>query len=596
MIDLVIRGGTVVDGSGAPSHQADVAVHEGRIVTVGTVEEPAAATIDADGLMVTPGFVDIHTHYDAQLTWDPAASPSPLHGVTTVVGGNCGFSLAPGGPEHSDYLARMMARVEGMPLAALEHLDWSWTSFGQWLSRLDGHIGVNAGFLVGHSTLRRSVMGDDAVGTVASDRQVADMVALAKRSFAEGALGFSTSQAHTHNDGDGQPVPSRAAGRSELEALCSALADHAGTTLELIVPGCLNGFTDDEVDLMATLSLLANRPANWNVLGVSSLNPGACEHQLEASTTAAERGAKVVALTLPHTMKIRLSFEHGTIIDGLPGWREIFALPIPERMKQLADPEVRRRMDEGARSKEAGILGALANWQNLIVEETFSPANAGLAGRTVGDIAAERGQEPFDALVNVVLADDLRTGLRPPIPESEADWELRAEGVAGPPHRRRGLRRRRPSRHHVRRHLLDLHARGRGAEAGAAELGGGGARAHRGARPSLRSARPGPGFPRMVRRPGGARPRPGGAVPGVHPDRPSRWGQPALCGGRGDRARPGERHGDRRIRRVHRGDTRGCPAVGSRHRHRDRPRWWCRSRLTRLRPGVEAGRVAQTIR
>ena len=427
MIDLVIRGGTVVDGTGAPPRQADVGVQQGRIVAVGTVEEQAVTSIDADGLLVTPGFVDIHTHYDAQLSWDPSASPSPLHGVTTVIGGNCGFSLAPGGPEDSDYLARMMARVEGMPLSALEHLDWTWNSFGQWLSRLDGHIGVNAGFLVGHSTLRRSVMGDDAVAMSASDQQIAGMVALAKKSFSEGALGFSTSQAHTHNDGDGQPVPSRAAGRSEIEALCSALTDHAGTTLELIVPGCLNGFTDDEVELMATLSLLANRPANWNVLGVSSLNPDGCEHQLAASTAAAERGAKVVALTLPHTMKIRLSFEHGTIIDGLPGWREVFALPIPERMAQLADPEVRRRLDEGARSKEAGILGALANWRNLIIEETFSSANAGLAGRTVGDIAAERDQEPFDALIEVVLADDLRTGLRPPIPESEADWELRAE-------------------------------------------------------------------------------------------------------------------------------------------------------------------------
>jgi N-acyl-D-aspartate/D-glutamate deacylase len=426
MIDLVIHGGTVVDGTGAPSRRADVGVDQGRIVIVGTVDEPAATSIDADGLMVAPGFVDIHTHYDAQLSWDPSASPSPLHGVTTVIGGNCGFSLAPAGAEHSDYLARMMARVEGMPLTALEHLDWTWGSFGQWLSRLDGHVGVNAGFLVGHSTLRRSVMGDDAVGMVASDQQAADMVALAKQSFAEGALGLSTSQAHTHNDGDGQPVPSRAAGRSELEALCAALADHAGTTLELIVPGCLNGFTEDEVDLMGSLSLLANRPANWNVLGVSSLNPGACEHQLDASTAAADRGAKVVALTLPHTMKIRLSFEHGTIIDGLPGWREVFALGIPERMARLADPEVRRRLDQGARSKEAGILGALANWRNLIIEETFSSANAGLAGRTVGDIAAERGQEPFDALVEVVLADDLRTGLRPPIPESEADWKLRA--------------------------------------------------------------------------------------------------------------------------------------------------------------------------
>ena len=426
MLDLVIRGGTVVDGTGGPARRADVGVRHGRIVAVGTVDEPATDRIDADGLLVTPGFVDLHTHYDAQLSWDPSATPSPLHGVTTVIGGNCGFSLAPAGPEHADYLARMMARVEGMPLAALELLDWSWTGFGEWLGRLDGRLGVNAGFLVGHSTLRRAAMGDDAVGTPASDAQVADMVALAERSFEEGALGFSTSSAHTHNDGDGRPVPSRAAGRGELEAICSALSRHAGTTLELILPGCLNGFSEEEVDLMATLSLVANRPANWNVLGVSSLNPAACDHQLEASTSAARRGATVVALTLPHTVKIRLSFEHGAVLDGLPGWREVFALGVPERMQRLADPEQRRLLDDGARSDEAGILRALADWRILVIEETFSKANAGLAGRTLGDIAAERGQQPFDTLVDVVLADRLRTGLRPPIPESEADWELRA--------------------------------------------------------------------------------------------------------------------------------------------------------------------------
>jgi N-acyl-D-aspartate/D-glutamate deacylase len=427
MLDVVIRGGMVVDGTGAPPHRSDVGVRNGRIVAIGAVDEAAASHIDADGLLVTPGFVDLHTHYDAQLSWDPSATPSPLHGVTTVIGGNCGFSLAPSGPDHADYLARMMARVEGMPLTALEQLDWSWRSFGEWLGRFDGNIGVNAGFLVGHSTLRRAVMGDDAVGMAATDAQVAAMVTLAERSMAEGAMGLSTSQAHTHNDGDGQPVPSRAAGRAELEALAAALAAHLGTTLELIVPGCINGFSEEEVDLMATLSLLANRPVNWNVLGVSSLNPAACERQLDASTVADARGAKVVALTLPHTMKIRLSFEHGAVIDGLPGWGEVFALPVPERMERLADPDLRKRLDERAHSKEAGILAALANWQHLIIEETFSEANAGLDGRTVGDIAAERGQEPFDTLIDVAIADRLRTGLRPPIPESEADWELRSE-------------------------------------------------------------------------------------------------------------------------------------------------------------------------
>jgi len=426
MLDLAVRGGTVVDGTGAPPRRADIGVQAGKVVALGTVEE-AVTDIDADGLMVTPGFVDLHTHYDAQLSWDPSASPSPLHGVTTVIGGNCGFSLAPSGPDHVDYLSRMMARVEGMPLTALRSLDWSWGPFGQWLARFDGRIGVNAGFLVGHSTLRRVVMGDDAVGARASAAQLDAMVALARQCLSEGALGLSTSQAHTHNDGAGRPVPSRAASRHELETLCAAVSGHPGTVLELILPGCINGFSDDEVDLMASLSLLAGRPVNWNVLGVSSLNPEACDRQLDASTVAAERGAAVVALTLPHTVRIRLSFEHGAVIDGLPGWHDLFELEVPERMQRLADPEVRRLLDRGAHSEEAGILAALADWRILVVDETFSPANAGLAGRSVGAIAAERAQDPFDTLIDIVLADGLRTGLRPPIPESEADWELRAK-------------------------------------------------------------------------------------------------------------------------------------------------------------------------
>ncbi len=428
MLDVVIRSGTVVDGTGAPSRRADVGIRAGRIVAIGEVDEPATREVDAEGLLVAPGFVDLHTHYDAQLTWDPVASPSPLHGVTTVIGGNCGFSLAPAGPEHAGYLSRMMARVEGMPLAALElGLDWSWRSFGDWIGRLDGHLGVNAGFLVGHSTLRRSAMGDDAVGHAASGDQIEEIVSLAHQAMDEGALGISTSQVHTHHDGEGNPVPSRSAGRDELDALAGSIRAHPGTTLELIVPGCLNGFSDDEVELMASLSLLANRPVNWNVLGVSALNPGAVDRQLAASTEAARRGATVVALTLPHTLQIRLSFLTGAILDGLPGWRETLALPVRERIRALSDPETRRRLDAGAHSDEAGILGALAHWQILRFEEVFDPANAGCEGRTVGDVAAERGQEPFDALLDVVVADGLRTGLRPPIPESEADWELRAK-------------------------------------------------------------------------------------------------------------------------------------------------------------------------
>jgi N-acyl-D-aspartate/D-glutamate deacylase len=270
-------------------------------------------------------------------------------------------------------------------------------------------------------------MGDRAVGGVATAGDTDAMEAALHAALAEGALGFSTSQVHTHNDGDGQPVPSRAAGREELERLAGAVREHAGTTVELIVPGCLNGFTEEEIDFLSTMSLLADRPVNWNVLGVSAMNPDGVWSQLAAGTAAAARGATVVALTLPHTMQLRLSFEHGAILDGLPGWREVFALPLTERIAAFSDPGTRRRLDAGAQSDEAGILRHLAVWDRLMIEETFAPENADAEGRTVGEVARARGVEPFDALLDVVVADGLRTGLRPPIPESEEDWRLRAE-------------------------------------------------------------------------------------------------------------------------------------------------------------------------
>ena len=428
MIDLVIRGGDVVDGTGAPARRADVAVDGGRIVAIGEVAESGAREIDATGLLVAPGFVDLHTHYDAQLFWDPTASPSPLHGVTTVFGGNCGFSLAPTGPEHSDYLTRMLARVEGMPLAALRAgLDWEWDSFSSWLGRLDGRIGVNAGFLVGHSTLRRAVMGDDAVGSVATDAQLAAMEALLGRSLSEGAMGLSSSTAHTHNDGDGRPVPSRSAGPGELERLAAVVAEHAGTTVEMIIPGCINGFSDEDMAFLATLSVAARRPVNWNVLAPTAGNPDGTVRQLSASDRAARDGGRVVALTLPHTMALRLSFEHGAILDGLPGWRQFFALSVDDRIEILVDPAARGPMDDRAQSEEAGVLRFLADWGRLVIAETFSGANEGLVGRSVADVAADRGLSAWDAICEVVVADRLRTGFSVPIPASESDWAARAE-------------------------------------------------------------------------------------------------------------------------------------------------------------------------
>lgn len=427
--DLLLAGGTVVDGTGAPGRTADVAIRDGRIVAVGgeAGTEGAARTEDVTGRVVAPGFVDLHTHYDAQLLWDPSASPSPMHGVTTVFGGNCGFGLAPASGEHTDYLARLMSRVEGIPLAALEAgVPWDWRDVHDYLAGLDRHgLAVNAGFLVGHCALRRLAMGEAATGHTADDDQVAAMQSMLAAALDAGAFGFSSSQSPTHNDADGEPVPSRFASREELLALAGVLGPRPGTQLELIIPGCLNGFTDDEVELMTELCLAADSPLNWNVLGVSAT--GNHEHQLDASTHAAARGARVVALTIPQSMRIRLSFLSGFVLDGLPGWREVLGRPVPERLRLLADPEVRARLDASAHSEEAGVLAGLARWDRLTIVETFADATRGAEGRTVGAIAAERGVDPFDALLDIVVADELRTGLRPELPpEDDATWQARA--------------------------------------------------------------------------------------------------------------------------------------------------------------------------
>ena len=428
MLDLLLTGGTVIDGTGGPRRVADVGVRDGRVVSVGATDETATRTVEVTGLVVAPGFVDLHTHYDAQLFWDPTASPSPLHGVTTAIGGNCGFSIAPAGDAHADYLMRMMARVEGMPLAALQAgLPWDWSSFRDWMGRLDGRIGINAGFLCGHSALRRVAMGDEAVGGRASEAQVAAMLASLHDALDAGAMGFSTSTAPTHNDGALQPVPSRAADRDELVALAGAVRSHKGTTLEVILAGCLNGFTDDEVELMTAMSLAADRPLNWNVLGVSSMDPERHWRQLDASTRAAAGGARVVALTLPHAMGIRLSFLGGAVFEGLPGWRQTMALAVPERIAALSDPAERTRLAAGASSKEAGVLRGLANWANLRIDEVHADGLKGHEGRIVGDIAREEGRDPFDTLLDIVIADGLRTGLRPAFRDDPDGWPMKLD-------------------------------------------------------------------------------------------------------------------------------------------------------------------------
>ncbi len=427
MLDLVVRGGEVIDGTGAKRRRADVGVRDGRIVAIGDIDEDAATTIDADGQIVAPGFVDIHTHYDAQVLWDPAVTPSPFHGVTTVVGGNCGFTIAPIEKSEIDYLTKMLARVEGMPLESLlEGVKYEWRTFGEYLDRIDGTLAVNAGFLVGHSALRRVVMGEAASTDAASPEQLDRMRALLDESLAAGGLGFSSSQAPTHNDANGDPVPSRFATSDELIELARITGEHDGTTLEFIPH--VGAFEEQHRELMAEMSRAANRPLNWNVLVPNATNADYVASQLGASDFAAERGGQVLALTVPDVLTTYLTFKAGFVLDALPGWRKTMALPLDEKMKVLADPDERKRLAEGASSPEAGMLRGLANWKNMTMVETFSPENREVMGRTVGEVAQERGQDPFECLLDIAILDDLRTIIQPPLAgNDDASWQLRRD-------------------------------------------------------------------------------------------------------------------------------------------------------------------------
>jgi N-acyl-D-aspartate/D-glutamate deacylase len=432
MLDLIIRGATVVDGTGAPGRPGDIGVRAGRIVAVagpGAVTEDAAEVLDATGLVVCPGFVDPHTHYDAQLFWDPLATPSNVHGVTSIVAGNCGFTLAPLHAEDADYLRRMMARVEGMPLAALEQgVDWAWESFGDYLARLDGRIGVNAGFMVGHCALRRYVMGADAVGHEATPDQLDAMVRLLHESIEAGGLGFSTTLSSTHSDGDGRPVASRHAGRGELLALCAAVGEHEGTFLEGAFEGGLDKFSDDEIELVAAMTAAAGRSINWNVLTVDSAVPDRVPRQLTAADRATAEGGRVVALTMPVLVPMNMSFGSFCALWLMPGWGDILRLPAGAKAAALADPEVRRGMVERSHSEEAGVFRRLADWDRYVIGDTYSAANEGLTGRVVADIAAERGQDSFSTLTEVVTADDFRTVLWPMPTDNDAEsWRMRQE-------------------------------------------------------------------------------------------------------------------------------------------------------------------------
>jgi N-acyl-D-aspartate/D-glutamate deacylase len=408
MLDIAIRGGEVIDGTGAARQRADVGIAGGRIAAVGQVGD-AQTELDASGLVVAPGFVDVHTHVDAQVFWDRALTPYSLHGVTTMFAGNCGFTLAPLSDDTGDYLLRMLAVVEGMPLESLQAgVPCDWHTTAEYLDRIDGTTAINVAFMVGHSALRRLVMGDDAARRAAEPHEVEAMARLLADGLEAGGIGFSSSWGITHFDADGAPVPSRWASVDELLALAAECRSFPGTSLEFIPPG-VNVFTGEELELLSGMSTAAGRPLNWNVLRMDTRNRDFAAGMLGAADYAATRGGKVVALNMPVPLRSRFTFRTGFALDSLPDWPPVFALPPDERLVALRDPAWRARLEDGARRAPGQLAGNLADWATRVICEVADPALRRYEGRIVGEVAVEEGKTPFDALLDIVCADGLQT-------------------------------------------------------------------------------------------------------------------------------------------------------------------------------------------
>ncbi len=438
MLDVVVRNGTVVDGTGVPGRRQDVGVRDGRVVVLGDIDERAARTIDAEGRIVAPGFVDLHTHYDAQLFYDPGLSPSPLHGVTTVVAGNCGLTLAPVRPGDQSFLARLLAQVESIPEETIEAgVEFRWQTFGEFLEVVAGQpLAANIGFLVGHSAVRRAVMGEAASTGPAGADQLDEMRRLLGRSISEGGLGFSTANPATQVDGDGRPTPPNFAERDELVGLAAVCGDYPGTSIEFIPDSFIRGFTDEDVDLMADMSAAANRPLNWNTPLINPKIPDLFRRQLRASEVARTRGGKVVPLFTPQNLQLQHDFLRGYVFRALPGWGGLFDLDREARIAALRDPEVRAGLEKAAAEPETGLATVVRNWASYRVNEVAGGPAADLEGRNVGELARQWGTSPFEAMIEVAVRSRLEAGfVRARYPDPAEDrwcWEARNELLADP--------------------------------------------------------------------------------------------------------------------------------------------------------------------
>jgi len=407
MYDLVIRNGLIVDGSGLPGRTGDLAISEGRIVSVGGRAGAGEQEIDATGRVVAPGFIDPHTHYDAQLCFDPYAFPAVEHGVTTVVPGNCSLSLAPLKPEHRDGFSRMFRLIEEMPEAAFNQgVDWRWgEDFGGWLDALTGNLAVNVAPLVGHSVIRMYVMGDDAQKRVSTEAETTAMCELLGTCLEAGAVGLSTS--FVDIDDTYTPVPSRWAAPAELDALAAVLGEH-DAVLQIVHEFYDAEVTVARVDQLAELSLRHGITTTLSPIFHADATPHTVPMVMDAIERARERGAAVWPQV--QTRPIDISFtldQRSLMLLTMPAWWRVASITDPEA-RMAAVREHREALVaemNGLSKRPRGGLGAAG----FVVRETVLERNRDLVGRTIADIAEERGCSHGDAIVDLALDEDLGT-------------------------------------------------------------------------------------------------------------------------------------------------------------------------------------------
>ncbi len=412
--DLLIKNGLIIDGTGGEPYHGDVAVHGGRIVETGAADGSAARVIDADGQAVAPGFWDVHTHYDAQFLWDPIATSSSWHGVTSVIMGNCGITLAPCKPEDQDYLIRMLAHVEAMDERVVSTtLPWEWGDYADFLRALEPRLGLNAATFVGHSTLRRNVMGPECAERAATDDEVARMKQLLRESVAAGALGLSTARVATHWDGDGNPVPSRVAELSEIYELAATLGEMDRGIVQLAVGSDFNKYTDEGRERLAKLMRVSGRPVCINSVAQTTTNVDGWKLVLDWMARMRDEGGRIIGLGNVVPNRREFNMRYTDFFDRFPQWLKLSMQLFEEKMRMLADPAHRTRLREDTENvTDTFFLQNPIKWDVVTLVKAKTARWKGFEGMSLQEIGEALGLHPTEALFDISVSEDLDTQFR----------------------------------------------------------------------------------------------------------------------------------------------------------------------------------------